>query len=314
MSAAHRAEGVTDGGSDVVTAILVMLLSTLFLSVMQALVRYIGDDMSAIQVTFLRSIFGLIFILPFLVGKGRAGLVTHRPGLHALRGVLIAVSTVTFFWGLARVPLAEATVLSLVGIIFGSVGAVIFLGEPMRWRRWLAVGVSFLGTLVILRPGLIEPSLGAYAVLLSSITWGLALVVVKELSRTDSSLSIIAWSLILMTVFSFVMTIPVWRWPSLEEWFVGALIGATATAGHFAMTKSLQLADATIVLPLNFTRLIWAALIGYVWFAEVPDVWTWVGSILIAGSVTYISRREAALRRQAVAARTAHDPAPRPAP
>lgn len=274
------------------TAIAFMLLSTLLLSIMQALVRHLGQDMHAFQITFLRSVTGVLFMLPFMIRNGQSLLVTRRPGMHALRSALLAFSTFAFFYGLSVVPLAEATVLSLVGVLFGSVAAVIFLGEPMHRRRWLASIMGFAGVLIILRPGFVSPSFGAYAILLSSLTWGLALVVVKELSRTDSPATIIGWSVILMSMISLVFAVPVWRWPTSMEWILGGLIGATATAGHFAMTKSLQLADATIVLPLNFTRLIWAILIGFVVFAEVPDLPTLAGAVLICACVVYVSRGE----------------------
>ena len=282
----------SEASGNIVAAVTLMLASTLFLSVMQALVRHIGQDMHTLQVAFLRSISGLILVIPFVLAAGREIMATRRSGLHWLRAILIAVSTFAFFYGLSKVPLAEATALSFIGIIFGSLAAVVFLREPMLAARWIATIVAFGGVILILRPGYIVPSLGAYMVLFSSLTWGLALIVSKELSRTDAPLSIIAWTLIMMTLVSFVLAVPVWEWPTPEQWVIGTLIGATATAGHFSMTKSLQLADATIVLPLNFTRLIWAVVIGFVVFAELPDGWTIAGSILIVGSVMYLSRAE----------------------
>ena len=109
------------------------------------------------------------------------------------------------------------------------------------------------------------------------------------------------WSVILTSVISFAFAFPVWRWPEPMEWALGIFIGATGVAGHFAMTRSLQLADATVVLPLNFTRLIWAAAIGLVVFGEVPDRWTVAGAVLIAASVAYVARREAAMKGKAPA-------------
>jgi drug/metabolite transporter (DMT)-like permease len=206
----------------------------------------------------------------------------------------------TWFYGLSVVPIAQATALSFTAVIFGSIGAALVLGERMRLRRWSAVIAGFVGALVILRPGFGEMNPAALIVVLSSICWAAAMITVKQLSTTDSVVCIVTWNSVLLTVLSLPAAIPVWVTPEPEQLLWLALIGILATLGHLAMTGAFKAADATVVFPVDYTRLVWASVIGYLVFSEVPDVWTWVGGTIIFTSTTYIAYREAALRRARV--------------
>ena len=275
-----------------VSGILCMALSTLILSVMHALVRHVGQDMNTLEVAFFRNLFGLLFLLPLILRSGRQVMKTSRPGTHLLRGIIGAVSMTLWFTGLAFVPIADATALSFTGIVFASLCAVIFLGEVIRLRRSIAIAVSFLGALIMLRPGFQEIDIYVWMVLISSACWGLAMIVVKSLSTTESPLCIVSWNAVLMTALTFLPALWVWSTPTWEQLFFLFLIGCLGSAGHLAMTRALQLADATLVLPLDFLRLIWAGAIGYFAFAEFPDTWSLIGGAIIVGSAAYISRRE----------------------
>lgn len=156
---------------------------------------------------------------------------------------------------------------------------------------------GFVGALVILRPGFGEMNPAALIVVLSSICWAAALLTVKRLSTTDSVVCIVTWNSVLLTVLSLPVAIPVWVTPKLEQLLWLVLIGILATLGHLAMTGAFKAADATVVFPVDYTRLVWASIIGYLIFSEVPDIWTWVGGTIIFASTTYIAYREAASRR-----------------
>jgi len=203
----------------------------------------------------------------------------------------------TWFYGLSVVPIAQATALSFTAVIFGSIGAALVLGERMRLRRWSAVVMGFVGALVILRPGFGQVNPAALIVVLSSICWAAALLTVKRLSTTDSVVCIVTWNSVLLTVLSLPVAIPVWVTPQPEQLLWLGLIGILATLGHLAMTGAFKVADATVVFPVDYTRLVWASVIGYLVFSEVPDVWTWVGGTIIFSSTTYIAYREAVIRR-----------------
>lgn len=271
-----------------------MLISTLFLSAMQALVRYLGQAIPAIEIVFFRGLLGLVLMLPLFIKGGVKTLFTLHPKLHLLRGLLGVASIVTWYYGLTRVPIAEATVLSFVGIVFGMLGTVLFLDEKMNLRRMMAMLLCFVGVTIVLRPGFNSIDIGVWAIIFSATLWGMGLVVVKVLSRTDSSFAIVAWAAILITLLSLFPALAVWVWPTLEQYGWLLLIAIFGTLGHLAVTRALSLADASLVLPLDCTRLVWAVLIGIFFFAEHPDVLTLIGSALIVTGVTYIVRQSRA--------------------
>ncbi|MCK5366546.1 MAG: DMT family transporter, partial [Gammaproteobacteria bacterium] len=127
--------------------------------------------------------------------------------------------------------------------------------------------------------------------------WAGALLTVKRLSATDSVVCIVTWNSILLTVLSLPVAIPVWVTPSTGQLLWLSLIGLLASLGHLAMTGAFKASDATVVFPVDYTRLLWATVIGYLAFGEIPDIWTWIGGTIIFASTTYISYREATLRR-----------------
>ena len=276
---------------------LLMLAATAVLTCMHATVRHVSDGMHSFEITFFRNLFGLVAILPLALRAGIGNLKSRQPGLQLLRSAFGLVAMFTWFYALSVVPIAQATALSFTSVIFGSIGAALLLGERMRLRRWSAVLAGFAGTLVILRPGFGDVDPAALIVVLSSICWAGALLTVKRLSATDSVVCIVTWNSILLTVLSLPVAIPVWVTPSTEQLLWLSLIGLLATLGHLAMTGAFKASDATVVFPVDYTRLLWATVIGYLAFGEIPDIWTWIGGTIIFTSTTYISYREATLRR-----------------
>jgi drug/metabolite transporter (DMT)-like permease len=182
---------------------------------------------------------------------------------------------------------------------------MLVLGEVVRLRRWAAILVGFAGTLIILRPGLIEVGLGPLLVIGSSVVWAMALMIIKVLTRTESSVTITAYASIFLAPVCLAAALPYWVWPGWEQlaWLAG--IGVVGTVAQTAMNQSFKLADASAVLPMDFSKLIWAAAIGFALFGEIPDLWTWVGGALIFASATYIGIRESRLRKQAAATSSA---------
>ena len=277
---------------------LMMLLSTASLSIMHALVRYVGTElqMHTFEVAFFRNFFGLLAVMPLIIRAGRSSLVTQQPVLQVLRGIIGVGAMLGWFYGLSVVPIAEATALSFTAAIFASLGAVFILGEKMRIRRWSAVIIGFCGALIILRPGFTAVDSGSLIILFSALCWGTNVVIVKRLSRTDTTVSIVAWMSLMMTIMSFLPAVWVWQWPSLEQLGWLLLIGIFGTLGHILMVNALKLAEATLILPLDFSRLIWTTLIGFWAFSELPDIWTWLGGSVIFASSAFIMYREARLR------------------
>ncbi len=271
---------------------LFMLVATLALTCMHALVRFLSAEMHAFEIVFFRNLFALFIMAPLMFRAGLKELKSRQPRLQLLRSCFGILAMALWFYGLSLVPLADATALSFTAAIFGSVAASLFLRERMRLRRWTAVITGFIGALIILRPGFHSVEPGAWIVLASSVFWALALVTVKRLSSTDSIVCIVAWNTVLLTLFSLPLALPVWTTPSVEQLGWLLLVGLLATLGHLAMTNAFRLANATAVFPVDFTRLLWASLLGFLLFAEVPDAATWIGGALIFASTTYITFRE----------------------
>jgi drug/metabolite transporter (DMT)-like permease len=271
-----------------------MMLATVALTLMHALVRHLSSQLHPFEIAFFRNLFGLMALVPLLLRGGRISLVSHQPRLQLLRGLLGVTAMLSWFYALSVVPLAEATTISFTSVIFASLGAGIFLREPMRLRRWIAVCIGFSGVLIMLRPGFQSVDGGMLIALFASVCWGVAVVVVKQLSGTDSVVSIVAWMGIMLSVLSLPPALWVWQWPTPTQlaWLV--LVGTLATAGHLMATRALQLADTTAVLPLDFMRLVWAGVIGYLVFSELPDFYTWLGGGTIVASASYILYRESA--------------------
>jgi drug/metabolite transporter (DMT)-like permease len=290
-AAAARAAGASNA-----RGMFFMLLATLALSGMHALVRFLSAEMHAFEITFFRNLCGLLVMAPLMFQAGREELKSRQPQWHLLRGCFGILAMGLWFYGLSVVPIAEATALSFTAAIFGSVAAALFLGERMKLRRWTAVITGFVGALIILRPGFQSMQPGAWIVLASSLFWALALVTVKRLSSTDSTVCIVAWNSVLLTLFSLPLALPVWVTPTITQLGWLMLIGLLATLGHLAMTNAFRLADVSAVFPVDFSRLLWASLLGLLLFGEWPDAATWIGGAVIFASTTYITLRERELK------------------
>lgn len=281
-----------------------MLGAAIVLSAMHVTVRFVSKELHVFEVVFFRNLFGLLAISPLLFRAGWSELKSKQPRLHVVRGLTGVIAMFTWFYALTVVPVADATALSFMSVVFASIGAVLFLGEKMRIRRWGAVFTGFAGALVILRPGFESLDPGMLMALISSFVWGVSVVIVKRLSTTDSVVCIVSWMAISLTVMSFVPAVLVWQWPTATQLAWLFLIGTLGTAGHLLMTNALRIADATAVLPLDFTRLIWASVLGYLVFAEVPDIWVWLGGGIIVASATYIIYRESKTQSKPVVVST----------
>ncbi len=280
--------------------ISLMVASTVAFAGMHALIRYVSDDVHPFQIAFFRSFFGLVVFTPWIMRSGLGVFATERLPLHVLRSVMNVVAMFMFFTSLSLSPLARVTALGFTAPIFAALMSVILLKERFRFRRWAALICGFAGTLVILRPGILVIDLGSVLVLGSALIWGLTLIVIKMLGRTESSITITAYMNLLLTVFAFVPTLFVWSTPSLDVWFWLLVIGVLGTLAQVAVAESLKMADASSVMPFDFLKLIWAAFLGYFMFAETVDLYTWVGAAIVVGSTIYLAYRESRVAKQPV--------------
>ena len=277
--------------------VLLMFVATICFSVMHALIRYMSAELHPFELAFFRNLFGLLVVIPWFMRYGLKPLKTKRLGLHALRAGINAIAMLMFFYAVSITPLADVAALSFTAPIFATVLAILILGEVVGFRRWCAILFGFCGTLVLLRPGLEVMSDGQLLVVASASFWACALIVIKILGRTESSVTIITYLILLMAPLSAIPAAMVWSTPSFQQLGVMAAMGILGTFGQLLMTQALKEGDTNAVMPLDFLKMIWAVLLGFFVFGEVPGIFTWVGGAMIFASITYIAYREHKVRK-----------------
>lgn len=270
-----------------------MVLSGFTNTVMISAIKALSTDLHPFQIGFFRCAIGFLVLAPAIWhGGGLSVLRTERLGLHVLRGALNAAGMLLFFWAVSLAPLATVSAINFTAPLFATLLAILLLGERVGARRWSALLVGFLGTLLILRPGAGGLGEGALLALASSFVWAGAMIAIKRLTATDGVLSITAWAALLVGLFSLLPALAVWSWPSWEQWGWLAAIGALGSAVQLCLSRAFALADTSVVLPFDFLKLVWAGLFGLILFAEIPDAWTWIGGSVIFASSIYVAYRE----------------------
>ena len=254
-------------------------------------VRLLADAISSVEQVFLRSVFGLVFMLAVMTRRGGLPRIrTNRLGMHFTRTVLTYLGVATWFYALTRMELAEAVAIHFTLPLFGIVLAIIFLKEQVTVDRWIATFVGFAGALVIIRPGMVELEFVAFVVLFSAAAYGAGDVALKKLSETESSALIVLVLNLFMVPMSLVPALFDWTWPRWGDVPVILLLGLTGVAAHYCLARSMALADASVVIPMEFLRLPVLGAAGYWLFDEVPDRWTLVGALIICGATYYMTR------------------------
>ncbi|MEK9671757.1 MAG: DMT family transporter [Rhodospirillaceae bacterium] len=290
----------TEARRDAVRGILWMLGATLCFACMHAIIKQAAHlGIHPFETAFFRLLFGLIPVIPILMKDGWAPFKTTRFPLMGLRGGLNCVAMLSFFYALSITPLAEAAALSFTAPIFTAILAVFILGEVIRIRRWIAILFGFAGAMVVLQPGFNEVHLGQGLVIISALLWAACMIIVKRLGETESSVTITIYMTVVMAPIVLIPATFVWTWPTAEQWPWLIAIGFIGGLAQLSLAQSLKLGETHVVGPIDFTRLIWVAFLGYTMFGEVPDVFVWLGSAMILGSTAYIAYREHRLGRRA---------------
>lgn len=277
--------------------VICMVISAAGFSGMAALVKVAGEALPTAQLTFFRCAFGLLFLLPVLLRIGlRASFATDRPWLHLARVGAGLSAMACFFYAIARAPLADVTALSFAKPLFVVLFAVLFLGEIVRWRRWTATAVGFLGVLIMLRPGGAGFDPHTLTALLGAAFVAVGVVLVKRMAASESHVTTLAWFAAVSTLATAGPAAAVWVPPGPDLWAVGALIGLLGVASQSFIVAAYRVGEASVVAPFDYTRLLFATGFGIWLFAEWPDGWTLAGAAVIIGSTIYIARREARLK------------------
>ena len=281
----------------IVTGVLLMLFAGICSSLLHIGVRHVSQSLPSIEIVALRSLFTLLVTLPVVMWTTGLAWKTNRADLHIVRGIVGVASMWTWYYALGNLPLADAGALSFTTGLFVTLGAALYFREAVGPRRWAAVAVGFLGAVIILRPGSGVVSLPAIWAVFSSALWALSLLMAKHLAKYDTSLTISFYQPLTTAPIALLLAVPGWIWPEPAVLATLFGMGLVAAAGNFCYIHALRLAEASLIMPADYVRLVWMAGWGFLFFAEIPPAATWLGAALIVGSTLFITWREAQLAR-----------------
>ena len=278
-------------------AILLFVTATFFGSLMGVFMRLAQSDINVFTASFLRFGIGFVIILPYLFYSKFNVYKTNNIKLHFIRGIINVPTMYVGFAALMFIPLEQIQALHFIVPLIVTFLAVFFFKEKIRFVRITALIIGLIGMLVMLRPGIIEMNIGVYMVLFSSLVWSFIIIITKFLSKNDSPITILTYQYSLVTFFSFFIVIFFWETPSSIIFLYTFLAALSGTILHIALIYSYKLVDLTLTQPFTFLSLIWASLFGYYIFGEEPDIFTWLGAIIIFSGVLIIFYRESYLKK-----------------
>lgn len=275
-----------------------------------AMIRLLSTEIEGVQTAFFRAFFSVLFLLPLiLTGRVKPWKSQHIQG-HFWRTLMGTVSMVLGFYALAMLPLADATALAFSQPLFSVVLAAIVLHEKVRWRRWTATIVGFIGVLVMVRPGSHGLQLGAIVALCNAMSVAVSILLVRRLSASEAPLMILTQFALWSTLFLLVPAIWFWRWPTPFGWALAVGVSITATLGQYFWVQAFASGEMSAVAPFDYLRLPFAVFVGWMIWGDMPVVWTFVGAAIVIGSALYIAYREQQLARERRLAERAMPPAP----
>lgn len=277
-----------------------MLVTGMCFVAVTALVKYMGPGVPPAEAAFIRYAIGLVFVLPVLRSMMDAQITPRLWGLFATRGILHAIGVILWFFAMTRIPLAEVTAMNYLSPVYVTIGAALFLGEKLAFRRILAVVAALVGAAIILRPGFRELSLGHLAMLVNAAVFAVSYIVAKIVSDEAKPSVVVAMLSIWVTIGLAPFAAATWVTPTWSQIGILAAVACFATAGHYTMTLAFRSAPLTVTQPVTFLQLVWATALGAVFFAEPVDVYVVIGGAVILSAVSFITWREAVLRRRPI--------------
>lgn len=288
---------------DPLACALWMIVSCALLAGLATLGRHVVTaGVPPFQVVFLRVIFAFITLLPLTALHGHGFFRTAQWRLYGLRALTGSVAMLCWFSALALITVGDVTAISFLAPLFTTMGAALFLGEVVRIRRWAATLVGLAGALVILRPGVVELSLGSWLAVASAIAMGISSVFIKRLADRDNPDKVVFISSMLQAPLTLLPALYVWQWPEAYLWPYLIAMGPLATLGHVTLTRAFAAADASFTMTFDFARLPFAVAFGYAVFGETIDAWTWAGAAIIFAASLFIVHREAQLKTRTASA------------
>ena len=274
-------------------AIIFNLLAWVMLPIMDGFAKYLSADLPVLQITWARYFFTVVFTFPLMLFFFKKYLVwTDKPKLQLIRGLILLTANISFFYSISVISLPKALTLAFVAPLVVTAFSPFFLGESVGYRRWAAVIIGFIGSLVVIRPGFLEINLASLAALGTGIMYGFYLIITRKLSSSDNPLLTLLLTGVVGAIIATTFMPFVWVSPTFNQWSIMAAIGLFACIGHLFIILSLKFADASKLAPFSYFEIVTNIIISYYFFGDFLDSWTFLGLFIIVFSGIYISRRE----------------------
>ncbi len=275
-----------------------MLLTGFCFLAVTICVRYIGPRIPAAEAAFIRYLAGTVLLLPVFIRLWRGSVQIRSTRLLVWRGIAHGLGVILWFFAMARIPIAEVTALGYLSPVIVTIGAAIFLGEKLHFRRIAAVLVGFAGVMIILRPGFDTISIGQIAQLATAPLFAASFLLAKKLTAREDVTVIVAGLSLICTLTLLPPALLDWVQPTFREVAMLTLTAVFATLGHYTMTRAFRLAPLAVLQPISFLQLVWATLFGIVLFGEPVDNFVVLGGLVLILSTTYIAHRESVVSRK----------------
>lgn len=272
-----------------------VLLGSAGFSVMSMLVKMLGQDWDSFQIAFFRCVVGLAVLAPIAIAAGPSILRTRVPHLHLMRAGAGIGAMLCGFYAVTHLPLATATAITFSKALFMILVAVIVLREVVRWRRWTATIVGFAGVVIMVRPGNMAFEFAMFVALAQAMLIALAVATVKKLPSDEPNTTLLIYFALISTTVTGLIVPFVWQPASWHQLGLAAMMGIVGVASQAAMIRGFRAGEASALGPLDYSRLVFATILGFLAFGELPDEWTILGAGIIIASTIYIARREAKL-------------------
>ena len=264
---------------------------------MDTIAKYLSAELSFFQITWARYFFTVLFTLPFMFFFFRKNLTwSTQPKLQIFRGLTLLFANILFFYSISIISMAKALTLAFVAPLITTALSPIFLSEKVGVRRWSAVIIGFVGSLIVIQPGFIEFNLASISALGTGFFYGIYLVITRKLHTSDSPLLTLLLTGVVGLAFGSFMVPVVWINPTFNQWSLLALMGIFACLGHFFLILYLKYADASNLAPFGYFEILTNVALGYYFFMDFPDGYTFLGLFIIIGSGLYIFIRERSLK------------------
>ena len=274
-------------------AIGLFSLAMMMFSATDGAAKYLSSDIAPQQIIFLRFVIVLILILLFCIYRGQWNILkTTQPTLQILRGLLLAVCSLIFYFALKYLPLELCAAIGFVSPLFVTALSIPFLGERVGLRRWIAVLIGLLSVLMILRPGGVSFQLAMLLPLGSSLCWAMALILTRLMRDSEQALTVLAWSSLVGVVAVSPLVWPVWQMPNSSQWMILILLGVFNGLGQYLVIRAFMRASASLLAPFSYSIIIWSMLIGLIVFNSFPDGITLIGTAILIAAGLYIWYRE----------------------